>query len=601
MKTTRTKGTHFSAILLTVNIVWVGCFLLAVIYRNYPVVGHDFTYIVSHLFDTYLHYRINGLTIEWYTPSFGGGLPSYAHPQQMQFSLVQFLVFFIDPWRAVLIEMFTYLIAGFLCFYVFASQVLNLDWRASLLGSLFFVLTGFYISKMISGAFGFMEFPLLSAIILVLFWRRWSDVLAGAILALLVASLVYRAGFYVFVIFLISCGMILPLLYILTPGPFSFSSLVKRLMVAVVLTGAISVSKLYAVYTFMRYFPREITLQYSAAYTSSILPAALFFITQLLGTTTLAPLMAASGWGADLLPHILTGLSGYPVSGLWETDNGISPVLILILLVAGFQYLRSHKRVQISKIPKDKLLAAGLLMFVAWFNVEYILAKGWLYRVAHSLPILSSMHLNFRFTSAFYFPLAIVGTWIVDRWLQERSVKQANTLFIVLNIITVVSPLSYFLYTTDVNYRIFDVRNIITAYQQSREGVTFPVTYVADANTKDWDAITMGATTLKPYDPIFGYWLEAFKPQIHPGSVFDVTNGYFNMTNPASLTFPGQNGGKTFSLFASSDRQRLEEFTQRRQPNWHIPMLQIVFNYVSALSFFIAVGIILAGLFHFFR
>ena len=40
---------------------------------DYPFVGHDYSYLVPRLLDTDIHYKINGLSIQWYTPSFGGG------------------------------------------------------------------------------------------------------------------------------------------------------------------------------------------------------------------------------------------------------------------------------------------------------------------------------------------------------------------------------------------------------------------------------------------------------------------------------------------------------------------------------------------------
>ncbi len=252
--------------------------------------------------------------------------------------------------------------------------------------------------------------------------------------------------------------------------------------------------------------------------------------------------------------------------------------------------------VSVSRLSRDKILALCLLLFAISFTVEYSLAKGWFYKFASQLPILESMHINFRFTAAFYFPLALLGAMILDRWFRGANEKRAMTIFIALNIVTLVSPLSYFLYTDNVHYRIFDVRNIIEAYQQSKQGEIFPVHDFADKNTKDWDAITQGATTIHPYEPVFGYWLDAFTPQIHPGPVLDLTNGYFNMTNPASLTFPEANGGRLFSLFAESDRQRLKQFLQRRQVDWHIPRTQILLNYVSAISFCLSIVILIGSI-----
>ena len=144
------------AVILLTSIIFVGIFFILVINRTYPIIGHDYAYFVTHLFDTDLHYRINGLSIQWFTPSFGGGLPAYANPQHAQFSLIQLLAFLFDPWTAILLAIFLYITAGIICFYIFARYVLDLDWRASLLGALFFVVTGFYIGHMISGQAGFM-------------------------------------------------------------------------------------------------------------------------------------------------------------------------------------------------------------------------------------------------------------------------------------------------------------------------------------------------------------------------------------------------------------------------------------------------------------
>jgi hypothetical protein len=586
------KKTVIQNAILIFNIVAVGLFLFAILNRNYPIIGHDYTYFLSRLFDTELHYRINGLSIQWYTPSFGGGLPAYANPQQAQFSLPQILTLLFNPWDSYLFSITIYATVGILCFYIFSREILNLDWRASLLGALFFVFTGFYIGHMIAGQLGFLGFPLLSGVMLVLFWKRCPDLLAGIVIALLISSLIYHAGFYTLVIFVLSSGITLPMLYIINPQIFSFASLFKRLTISGVFFVALSLSKVYAIYTFMRYFQREITYEYSSEYLSTPLLAIMSFFAQLLGTTTIAPLMVVTGQDINSLPRILSYLSGYTYSGLWETDNAVSPALICIFFFAALRHIRAKKKVNLSSLPKDKLVALLLVILATWLALEYTLAKGWLYSLISQLPVFKSLHINFRFTSVFFFPLATSGALITHQWLQEQNHKNAWTWFILLNIITLASPLSYFLYTDDVHYRMFDATNLLTAYQQSKEGETFPVKYVTDKDIKDWNVFPLGATTILPYEAVFGYDLRAFTPQIHPGLIFEVTDGYFNMTNPASLTFPLKNGGKVFSLFEETDQGRLELFIQRRQPNWNIPIIQIVFNYISAISFFASLAVI---------
>jgi hypothetical protein len=42
----------------------------------------------------------------------------------------------------------------------------------------------------------------------------------------------------------------------------------------------------------------------------------------------------------------------------------------------------------------------------------------------------------------------------------------------------------------------------------------------------------------------------------------------------------------------------LEQFAQRRQPDWNIPRIQIIFDFVSAVVFFMSVAVILFSAFH---
>lgn len=597
MTSSDTKHKFIQYLFLFFNIVWVSVFMIVIMNRTYPLIGHDYTYFLSRLFDTYLHYRVNGFSIQWYTPSFGGGLPAYANPQQAQFSLPQLLAVFVDPWKAYIISIVIYGAIGIWSFYIFAKNVLNLDWRASLLGALFFLFTGFYIGHSIAGQEGFLGFPLLSAVILALFWKPWSDLLAGIAIGILTASLLYHAGFYTLTIFVLSCGITLPLLYLTQPHLFSFASLSRRLVIAGIFFVGLSASKVYAIYTFMRYFPREITYQYSSEYVHSLTQPIVFFFAQLLGTTTLAPWLTITGQSANSVQYLLSNLSGYPYSYLWETDNAISPVLILVFILAAIQHVRSGKKIDTKGLSKDKIIALVLLLLVTWLSIEYILGKGWIYFIAKHLPVFKSLHINYRFTSVLFFPLALVGAFILHSWFHESNPRKAYIGFMVLNILTLISPLSYYLYTDDVHFRAFDVTKLLTAYQQSQHGETFPVELVADKNVRDWNAFLLDATTIQPYEAVFGYDLRDFKPQLHAGPVFDVTAGHFNMTNPASLTFPAQNGGVIFSRFDTSDRIRLEQFLQRRQPDWHIPAIQIVCDYVSVITFFLCLAVILFHLF----
>src|SRR5512133_3076938 len=98
------KKAHAVNIVVWLNAILISFFIAWYSNLLFPLVGQDFKYSVPRLIDTYLHYKINGLSIQWYTPSFGGGLPAYPNPQHIQFSLVQLLMAFLNPWTAILVS-----------------------------------------------------------------------------------------------------------------------------------------------------------------------------------------------------------------------------------------------------------------------------------------------------------------------------------------------------------------------------------------------------------------------------------------------------------------------------------------------------------------
>ena len=96
-------------LIIAANLILIIGFYFVYLSRSYPFIGHDYRYFVPRLLDTYLHYRLNGPVIQWYTPSFGSGLPAYPNPQHMQYSLPQILLAVVNPWLAILVSMAVFL------------------------------------------------------------------------------------------------------------------------------------------------------------------------------------------------------------------------------------------------------------------------------------------------------------------------------------------------------------------------------------------------------------------------------------------------------------------------------------------------------------
>ena len=93
-------------LLIALNILIIGYLLIWYLNRTYPIIGHDYRLFMPYMLDSYLHQKINGLSIQWYTPSFAGGRPVYPSPEGLApwpaFSEPYFslrMVFISSIWR----------------------------------------------------------------------------------------------------------------------------------------------------------------------------------------------------------------------------------------------------------------------------------------------------------------------------------------------------------------------------------------------------------------------------------------------------------------------------------------------------------------------
>ena len=167
----------------------------------YPFVGHDYRYFLTRLVDNYLHFKVNGLTIQWFSPRFGGGLPAYHNPQQLHFSLIQFLTLFFSPWHANNVSLGIFILVGYFFTYRFARDILDLGWMGSILAAIVFSSNGFYIQHAAAGHVSFHVFPLSVLIIYALFNINIPPLLSGVISGCALGLIVHSGGFIILFIF----------------------------------------------------------------------------------------------------------------------------------------------------------------------------------------------------------------------------------------------------------------------------------------------------------------------------------------------------------------------------------------------------------------
>lgn len=571
------KPTLWSAPLILLNVLVLGLFLYQYAGASYPMVGHDFRLFASRLIDSHLHYKVNGLSIQWYTPSFGGGLPAYANPLQAQFSLPQFLLWFMDPWRATLAAAALYASIGFLAVFLLLRDALGYHWFSAVLGGALFCVNGFFIERVVVGHLNFITFPLIAVYILALLHPRWSAWLAGILISLTSAALVYSGGVYIGVIGLFSAFLLLPIIYFLKPSLLAWRRLLPVLLWGSFLTLLLCGSKLYPTSLYMAHFPRAVLDQYQVNWMTGI--GGLIF--QLIGVMTTTPFLALLGKSGMVIVARLDQWTGTPY-GFWELDVSISPILLALLILGAIKVLKHRPQRTFSW---KKLLAALLLLFAIVLVVEFSIAKGALFLALRSLPILVSLHANTRFTAAFILPLVILGVKVFDDWrARQRGRTRPLLAFLLLDGLTLAALWTYGLLPLEVQVRNFDMTSLTETYARIEAGETLPVrTIIPDMN--DYEVFLLGGSnTSSHYEPLFRDNNEAFHPEVYEGSVFDLQDGYFNMTNPTGYIFPEENDTRLYERFREADHNKLVEFVNRRQPEWVIPLQQKMLDWAALLT-----------------
>jgi hypothetical protein len=565
-------------------VVTLSAFIYMYLNKDFPFVGRDYMYFIPRLIDTLLHYKVNGLSIQWYTPSFDGGIPAYPNPQNIQFSLPQLFTMVMDPWSASIISTIVFVLVGYFAMDYFLIHVLSLRWQTGVLGGLFFSVNGFVIEHVAAGHLGFQSFPLLPLIGIGLFASFLPEVVAAAIIALVFAILVYGSGFYSIVIIFLSYIIVLPILYLYDPHLFVFKRFGRILLYAGLLTLLVTGSKLYAIVSLLRIFPRQVADHYHGTLFSGLKGIAF----QLLGTMNLVPLRFILGKNVNSIDTYLKILTGAPWD-LWELDVSLSPVLFVFLgLGVIYQGFILARKKTVLKVTQWIML--GALILATWITLEFTMAKGFVYPLLKVLPILNSLRANVRFASAFIFPLSMVGAVFYEKMSFRWKVFYSPLLHSVLVILTLAGQFTYFAYSKDMEDRAFSVITSIATFRLVQAGNTFPIKTIADVN--DDKTFIDQASDLWSNEPLFqAHYGDRLAVKVIPGPITEVRGGRFNLTDPTGYVFPEVNGTAEFDRFPVADASKLYQFTHRYQPDWRRPVLQDVLDVTSLVFFLVLISI----------
>ncbi len=554
-------------------VVFLSVIVLLTLNIGYPIVGSDYVYYVPRLLDSYLFYLNNGLAIQWWTPSFAGGLPSYPNPQQMQFTPQQALLFFMNPWVAINLTVALYLVSGFYSMFFLLLHDLSFPKEQAILGATFFSVTGFYLEHLAAGHLGYVTFPLLPLALLCLLTDRLPLPLAALGLALILTNLIHAAGFYLLVIFTFALMLTLLLIGLLTePSRKSLVQLSGKVILGGMLGMLLSSSKFVAIASFMRYFPRLSNEHYAVPIWQGVSG----FLLQLFFTPL--ALFQPRVYIGNVLRYV-TGAR----HGLWELDIGLSPVVAGVLCLGVCTgLLHRRARDQLGRIMRQKWGRVALLLALSWIGVEFCLAKGFFYDFLKPLPFLRSLRSNVRFAAIFILPLNILAiyqyAWFARRIALTRWGGVKLTLTLAGLTLALYSAYLQLPFRERPVYAKFDIRQSLQDWRMIRQQhANYRVNYVGRIGG-DSKTFSLQASNLYSYEPI----LSEYSPYLKEGAVAEHDGQAFNLTNPASLVFPAENQLRLFERIALAETANFEQFVTYRRPTWKLSASQRLANTISS-------------------
>lgn len=549
-----------------VFIVWLALGGLAFYSLTYDFfgarIGLDYSYFLPWLMSGYYWFLHNGLAIPWFSPAFCAGIPHFANPQSMYYSLPQLLTVFTDPMTSVIITVWVFGFIGFAGMWLLASLYTRSP-AICAFAALAFGLNDMYLWRMYVGHFSFHAMMLMPLVCYLLLkpeapMKRWLDaLLAGVLLAYFIQSgcsvLVVPVGAcLILVLFAMSRGM----------------EVWQRFAVALAVALLLSVVKLVAVYYFMAQFPRSL---YTLPGTRSILASI---------ELTLRGLF----WppGQKLINQMVTNRD-FAISAV-EMNYSVGLVPVYVVLACGFDLLRQRHWPR----PTWKWLPIGLLLCLP--IVLDVHQPAWDHFLK-SLPYFANVSTLFRWNLIYLLPAILLCVR-----LMEMTAGAERTVAPIAALAVIPAALIY----APHGLQLYSPAPIVAAWHRAHVTRQVPPIRRLKVSLVDGERLStlnadndflQGSSQIVCNEPMFGYRLEKFRfDQVFHGPVFAARAGGYNFYLPQCFLFPEQNQCRKGDRFSLNQRRQLLEFTHYRAFPFRMPMVQKIAIWVSYVSFILSLA-----------
>ncbi len=533
---------------------------------NYgDLIGHDYNYFFPKLLEGNWHFLRQGLSPFLYSPHYCGGFPEFANPQSMYYSVLQFLSLHLDLWIASQITIGAAMLIGYLGWYLFGRDVLKMNLHWSHVFALIISAHGFYFMHILAGHIIYHQMPLIGLLLWLLLERSrdtWKSLAwKASLFGLISANIIHSGGFYVAVMTVTAFLLLLPF-ELLIHRRVNVLRIASCTLAALLMNGG----KLYASWSFMRFFPRNLPFERLSE-----------------GSSTLGYIWNAL-WGVPQRDTLFEPFGMPDWGALHEYSMALSPVVLIGLLCG--MYLLWQNRNVIRKRPVQSLLFFIISTFLYFFITELIRGHGLLVTPLESLPIFSSLRINTRFLYPFSMLLSAVGVWSLMNITQGK--KLTTVLCPLLSVLTVLFFAAAYV---PVVLNVVPPRSLnytdVQMHLAKNEGfLELDVNHIIDMRGEgqaEFVPLFAGANHVYCEEPLM--WGD--KPEMEElvvGDVYLGWNDHLNLYNPACFVYPESNDCTPGDRIKVSDMENFEQFVEGKKTQWKVPVMQSILNWVSLLT-----------------
>ncbi|MBF0625178.1 MAG: hypothetical protein HQL82_10275 [Magnetococcales bacterium] len=579
----------WSLLLLTAGAVLMHHLIFGELFPNdQGKLGHDYSLFLPHLLDGWLWSQHNSLLgIRWFSPSFCGGVPVFANPQNVFHTLTQWLTLWMDPLAAVYATLLIFGGLGFAGTLLLLRGPFGLATPWALIGAVLFQFNGFFSYRLAIGGLPSHSVMLLPLVAFFLLRREdsfpgWRGQLLNSIPAGLLLTYMFWAASNTQMLPYGLGLMMVMVLQRLARGPDRGWGPWLRLGVAVALTGLLSAPKMHASMALLQQFPRD---HYS-------LPGAKG-VAELLWLAFQSLFLKAPSW-ADTQPLLA---NYFTVLERHEWEYGLTWIALLLLLGGGTGALLDWKA-RPAPAPRSWAWAGLLLLLMAIPLAVNLYTPDW-NALLKRMPVIANSTTLFRWFAGLMLPLAVLAALaatrlpVLARWPWPLALAVAGGVWGIHA-------------TTERNFyhqQPYDPNPVVTYYRAAKPvpwtpmiqsiGMTVNAENKPATGVGSNDGLIRGMSIITCYEPMFGYGLERFPWQpLAPGPVNRVTDGKLNIKNPACYMAPRENQCHPGAHFSSEQWHEALNFMSYKPfafepPKGHQAVVAVALTTLAVLAAFL--------------